>query len=285
MNVCPVSIVCASYMGRKKLPNLVDSIYKSSLYPSEIVICVTSEEEVKDIYDPNSIIETVVSPRANQVTQRILAINKSKNEIIIQVDDDIVFDQYAIEKLYLRIIKSRKNEIVGGSVFCHDERRQSSRWAFYYSKNIFFKFALFVLNGFKNFNSFSVIMSGRIIPRLPGDRRKIINHASWSPSFMSYRKSILPEAEFISSTTKSFYEDVYFSQSLVEKGFKITVIDNARIYHEISPSTSYKLYLKTISAQYRIVSRFGLSHLAFFADIFFSHLYFLTNTLYKQFKS
>ena len=42
-----VSVVCATHKGSKKLVNLILSIYNNKIWPKEIVVCGTSNRDLK----------------------------------------------------------------------------------------------------------------------------------------------------------------------------------------------------------------------------------------------
>ena len=105
-----LSIVCATHNNSSNLIKTIDSIYKNSILPSEIVICTTDIAD-KNNFDTNIVkdlnINFIESKRKSQTHQRELAIKKSSNDIIIQIDDDIYFYHDSLEQLYNYYIKNK----------------------------------------------------------------------------------------------------------------------------------------------------------------------------------
>ena len=163
----PISLICCTHNGAKKIPKLLKSIFKNDYQPKEIIVCGTNVDVVKK-FNLKKNIKFLLSPIANQVYQRNLAIKKSKYELIIQCDDDIVLEKSFIKKMYNHFKNNiYEKKIISASIYTKNHLHQSIRWNDLYNKNIIFRFLMNFLNGFKDVNYMSILRSGRIAPRLP----------------------------------------------------------------------------------------------------------------------
>ena len=101
--ILPITIVCATHNGQKKLPKLINSIYKNTFWPKEIIICGTSKLDFKLINQSKikklNIIK-ILSTVKNQKIQRDLAIKKVRTKLIAQCDDDLELDTNYLENSY-----------------------------------------------------------------------------------------------------------------------------------------------------------------------------------------
>ena len=102
LNLVPISFICTTHRRPKKLYKLVESLEKNTSLPNEIIIVGTSNYDFINInakkYKFN--IKKFISKRKNQIFQRNLGINLSKNALIIQCDDDLTFDKDFISNFY-----------------------------------------------------------------------------------------------------------------------------------------------------------------------------------------
>ena len=94
----PISVVCPTHKGNKKLPKLINSILNNTVKPNEIIICGTNINDIKGLNQKG--IKFIVSSISNQSYQRKLAIKKSKNQLLLQCDDDIILEKEFFKKMY-----------------------------------------------------------------------------------------------------------------------------------------------------------------------------------------
>ena len=95
-NEINLSVICATHQGKKKIKNLIYSIYKNHVRPKEIVVCGTSYLDMS-LIDKNIIkdlnLKFVFSKIKNQIYQRDQAFKNSSGEYILQIDDDVSIKQ------------------------------------------------------------------------------------------------------------------------------------------------------------------------------------------------
>ena len=111
--ILPVTIVCPTHNGAKRLPLLLNSILKNTHLPKQIIICGTSLSDFKFLNSPKYKklnIKKIVSKIKNQKYQRDLAIKNVNTNIIAQCDDDLELEINYIKKSYdhFRYIKKFK---------------------------------------------------------------------------------------------------------------------------------------------------------------------------------
>lgn len=270
--IVPISVVCPTHKGNKKLPKLINSILNNTVKPDEIIICGTNINDIKNLNHKK--IKFIVSPISNQSYQRKLAIKKSKNKLILQCDDDIVLEKTFFQKMYNHFkgdIDVKK--IVSASILTRNNYHQSVRWNRLYNNNIIFKKLIYFLNNFKNVKYMSIISSGRIAPRLPKNfsnksgKNEILEGNEWLCSTICYNKKYYKNYYDINNAEKSYFEDVIFTHTLFKKNFNLVLDPNIIAYHPYKKKSDLKLFLKTIPVQYKIVRIFNKSIILFLIDI------------------
>jgi len=76
------------------------------------------------------------------------------------------------------------------------------------------------------------------------------------------------------NTGKGYYEDVFFTLSLREKGFKLILDENIRMTHPYTSSIKPRDYLNTIDRQKKLLETTDGSYLLFYLDIFASFCFY-----------
>tara|TARA_B100000963_G_C22619147_1_gene668957 strand:+ start:270 stop:1112 length:843 start_codon:yes stop_codon:yes gene_type:complete len=117
-----ISVVIPS-VGGSNLKRLIASLELSYHIPDEI-ICVLPKKTSFSYPVSNKLkIKTIFSNFRNQVQQRIVGLKHVKNELILQLDDDVLLDKYTLMHLYNALIKRNfKNTIVGPIFFTRDKQ-------------------------------------------------------------------------------------------------------------------------------------------------------------------
>ena len=292
--ILPISIVCATHNGQKKLPVLINSIYNNTCWPTEVVICGTKKSDFKFINInkfKNLNLKKIVSKTKNQKTQRDLAIKITKSDIIAQCDDDLELDKDYLKKSIKHFSNKKKiKKIVSAAILFKNLKHQAIRWnnAYYTSK--IYRLILFSFNYFKKLKFMSVLDSGRIIPLLPKDfltinkSQKILQNLQWVCSTIIYDKSAIKDAyNYLPAMgEKAYYEDVFFSYSLYKKKYNLMIDRSIIAYHPPTEKTDINIFLKTIRSQKKIVKQFNKSFLLFYLDVAFFTLIFILLKIFKK---
>jgi cellulose synthase/poly-beta-1,6-N-acetylglucosamine synthase-like glycosyltransferase len=283
----PITIVCASHKGREKLPLLINSIYKNTFWPDEIIICGTQINDFDLInikkYRKLSI-KKLVSKIKSQKYQRKKAQNCAKNNIILQLDDDLILKNNFIERMFLHFKNNNGKKVVCALILIKTKKRksiaQSYRWNYFFYTNFIFRFVLRLFNFGKKIKFYSILPSGRICPLLPKNfynSKKVISGIEWTNSTICYEKSAIKDAvsDIDLKEKKSYYEDVIFSHSLYNKGYKLLIDRNIVAYHPEFKSLNIEEHIKTLKAQFFIVKNFKKSYVLFFLDVLLATTYLL----------
>jgi len=277
-----VSLVVASHKGREKLPKLINSVKNNNLHPKQIIICGTQKKDIslvkkKDLKSLNVVF--IVSKVKNQVFQRKKALEKITQEYVLQLDDDIVLEKNFFNNLNYHIKKKKKNTITMSLVIIPGLKEQAYRWNLYFRDNLYFRLLLRFFNFGKKIKYMSILSSGRICPYLPKsfiNKKYVLKKLEWTNSLICYHKSVLDyfdNSYVAKGNDKSFYEDVIFSHSLFEKGFKLQIDPKLRAIHPYYKELDFYTHLRTLKTQYYIVRKFKKSLIMFVLDIFLATIF------------
>lgn len=271
-----VSVICATHKGSSKLKNLIFSIFKNKVWPKEIVICGTSNSDLKYI-KPGIISKLNVSffksSKKSQIYQRSIAINKSKSDYILQIDDDVTVDPnffFNIKK-YTKKKKIIDKQIISALILQKNNNLQAGSWNNIYKKYFVFRSILRFLNKGKKIKQYSILESGRCIPYIKnfnGKLEKNIFNAQWLCSTVLYHKSCRDKVKEVSQISKkAYYEDVLFSHQLYLKKYNLIIDKDIIGTHDNQPYTSISTYFKTLKTQLFLVNFFKKSKLFFTFDV------------------
>ena len=286
-----VSVVCATHKGSKKLVNLILSIYNNKIWPKEIVVCGTSNRDLKYV---NSKIKSLLnikfykSLKKSQIYQRSFAIDKSTADYILQIDDDVTVDLnfFSNIKKYTKP-KNKKNKLIVSALILQGNKNlQAGSWNKIYKKYFFFRLLLRFLNKGKKIKEYSILESGRCIPYIRNFKGKLnrnIKKAQWLCSTVLYHRQCRDKIKEVSQIgEKAYYEDVLFSHQLYKKKYNL-IIDNKIIgTHDNQPYTSISTYFKTLKTQFFLVRFFKKSKIFFLFDvIIFTFIHLLRDIYIK----
>lgn len=265
-----ISIICASANGKLKLPSLVKSISEGSYLPNELIIVGTSLSDIQlsRLYINKKInFKFVVSKIKNQIYQRNMGKKISKNNLILQTDDDVIFKKNTLKEFYYNSFFLPKKKILASYVVDENNFHQSIRFSRIYNKSLIFRWILRFLNNFKKIKNFSLIKSGRIVPLIKNNSSKKYDDVDWLNSVMMYNKNYVFEPKISSLSKKSYYEDVLFSHYNKSKGFKLIILKNAKIIHPTTNKTNFKIFVNTLEKQFYLVKVLKKSYILFIIDV------------------
>lgn len=256
-----ISIVIPTIGNRDLLSTLV-SIEESSIRVDEIIISIPNNVKLYDkSFKMFNNVRVINSDNKGQVVQRIEGFKSTKNEIVVQMDDDIILEKKCLELMYQQIKKNKKSAI---SAHFHDivskksiySKEGNSRFSnfFFLSELNYFKnkFASKIYNKIKNGNTIEqngdISKSGfETYPDMQKHSEPFIT--GWIPGgCVMHHKSNLVLYNFFPFSGKAYCEDLYHSIALKKNNIKLYYHPNAKAYLKIesvkSNFTGFVKYLK-----------------------------------------
>ncbi len=289
-----LSVICASHDGKDKINNLLESILKNNILPKEIIICGTSENDLKNVKKvliDRLNVRFFLSEVKSQIYQRSLAFKNSKSDYILQIDDDVTVANNFFQNLkkYTSDTSGKNRTVISALILQKSGKMQAGQWNSIYRKYFLFRLIIKILNGFRSVKEYSILKSGRCVPYIKNEHylnQSIIENAEWLCSTVVYHRSCINDVVSIPQlSNKAYYEDVFFSHQLYLKGYKLIIDKSVIGTHDNQPYTSTKVYFKTLKTQFNLVKIFKKSKLLFYIDvIIFTIIHFVRDVYLNLFK-
>jgi len=237
-----ISIVIATIGNRNLLPT-INSLNNNTIKPDEIIISITSKylNEFQELKTFNNV-KIVLSRFKGQVKQRIEGFKNVKNNIVVQLDDDIILKEDCLEKLK-NSLKANGNCAVSPNLFDINLNKSI------YNKKIGFKRKIFnfISHGKFNINKGKITDSGfEVYPILIENNQEIFSTEWLVGGCVMHLKKNLILNDYFKFEGKAYCEDLYHSLLLKKNGVKLLVDSSAIAYLKIEKENfrSYFLNLK-----------------------------------------
>lgn len=107
----PISVVIAS-VGRRELEETIKSLRSASAVPEQIMICIPEHVQPEAQLQEDECLEVVWTPCRGQVAQRAYGLARIRNAYALQMDDDVLLPETALQELFAAIVETGKGHVV-----------------------------------------------------------------------------------------------------------------------------------------------------------------------------
>ena len=243
-----ISIVIPT-IGNRNLTDTLNSIYQSSLKAEEVILSIPQDTFLdKNKFNHFKNLKIIKSRVKGQVAQRIEGFKVAKNDIVVQLDDDIVLERECL-KLMLAFIKKNNNSAV--SAHFYDIANRKSIYDKLNTKK--YNFLNYIMNGSKVGISGIITRSGfETYPNFNCDKNVI--SSEWIPGgCVMHQKKNLVLSNFFPYNGKAYCEDLFHSTALKKNNIKLYYHKNAKAFLEIENiKSNFKKYIKHLRADFKI---------------------------------
>ena len=243
-----ISIVIPT-IGNRNLTDTLNSIYQSSLKAEEVILSIPQDTFLdKNKFNHFKNLKIIKSRVKGQVAQRIEGFKVAKNDIVVQLDDDIILERECL-KLMLAFIKKNNNSAV--SAHFYDIANRKSIYDKLNTKK--YNFLNYIMNGSKVGISGIITRSGfETYPNFNCDKNVI--SSEWIPGgCVMHQKKNLVLSNFFSYTGKAYCEDLFHSIALKKNNIKLYYHTKAKAFLEIENiKSNFKIYIKHLRADFQI---------------------------------
>jgi len=217
-----VSVVIATLGG--DINSTINSLNNGSVCPKEIIVSLPSRHQRLINLTSHSNVKVVYAEKFGQVDQRIYGFNKAKGSLVLQLDDDVIFQYECLENLVSELIALPRNSSISPTFYNLDGQ------AFYQAqrKGVLAKIYYYIVNGKRGFVPGGVTSAGTNFGVNPDDIGDNIVEVEWQTGgcVLHRRDNILLKSYFPFSG-KSYCEDLISSFLLREKGVTLYVSTKA----------------------------------------------------------
>lgn len=246
-----ISVVIAT-LGGKQLTKTIIDMNSGTVVPSEIIICIPKNylSEVKGINDKN--VKVIVTDKKGQVYQRAIGFKNAKNDIVMQLDDDILLDRCCIENMLKTLHIKGLNAAVAPSYYCDESKKSVYRQL--NNKKLLIRLYYWLLNGSNGYIPGKISLSGVNFGSEPFGCKDDICEVEWLAGgcVMHHKKNLVVD-DYYPFNGKAYAEDLIHSHFLKKKGCLLFISMKAHCWIETVPGSQYKPkeLLENIRGNYR----------------------------------
>lgn len=219
-----ISVVIPT-LGGDCLKATIERLNAGVKVPDEILICIPADyaQRVAHYEYPN--VRVVSTECKGQVAQRAIGFREARQDLVVQLDDDILVDERCIQILVHALGESGPKAAVAPSLFC-----TSSRESFYKSpsrKRLLHAY-YWLLNGGLGYRPGNITKAGTNVGVDPAVSTREVIEVDWVPGgCVLHRRENLILENFYPFPGKAFCEDIIHSHYLKVAGVRLLVSTKA----------------------------------------------------------
>jgi hypothetical protein len=220
-----ISVVIPT-LGGHCLNDTIKKLNSGTFIPDEILLCIPEEDSNKLVTNNFNNVKILKTSFRGQVAQRAYGFRLAKNELVLQLDDDIHLNYDCLETLVKFISKYPSCSV--GPIFI-DRNTNLQHSYLYKEKNqmsIFDKISFYILNGKDGCIAASFSKAG-IFMGLPLTNDNFFD-AGWLPGgCILHHKDNLIFNNYYPVSGKAYWEDLFLADLLHEKGILLHRVGKA----------------------------------------------------------
>jgi len=233
-----ISIVIPT-IGKRNLIPTINSLNNNSIKPEEIII-VFPNHESNNLVELKSInnVKIIKSKFKGQVKQRIEGFKYVKNDIVVQLDDDIILKHDCLERL-INVLNNNGDCAVSPNLFDINKKKSI------YNRNQGLKRKIFNLisHGKVNISHGIITNSGfESYPILNENNQGIISTDWLVGGCVMHLKKNLIMKDYFEFQGKAFCEDLYHSLLLKKNGIELFIDSSAIAYLNIEKESMFSYF-------------------------------------------
>jgi len=226
-----ISVVIPSLGG--DLTIVLNSLNFGSVKPDEIIVVLPDESCSIVNLDNYSNVRVIYSKRYGQVYQRICGFEKSKNEYILQLDDDIVVSYNCIKLLISLIVKDKRKIAVSPCWFNIDNGKPLHQGKV---NGFIMSLYYWIVNGKKGYKPGELSRAGTNFGINPEYVSTKFIDVSWQPGgCVLHKRSNLILNDYYPYEGKAYYEDLIHSFLLRMSGVTLVVNVESTCMTHVNP--------------------------------------------------
>ena len=233
-----ISIVIPT-IGKRNLIPTINSLNNNSIKPEEIII-VFPNHESNNLVELKSInnVKIIKSKFKGQVKQRIEGFKYVKNDIVVQLDDDIILKHDCLERL-INVLNNNGDCAVSPNLFDINKKKSI------YNRKQGLKRKIFNLisHGKVNISHGIITNSGfESYPILNENNQGIISTDWLVGGCVMHLKKNLIMKDYFEFQGKAFCEDLYHSLLLKKNGIELFIDSSAIAYLNIEKESMFSYF-------------------------------------------
>lgn len=246
-----ISVVIAT-LGGEVLSDTLSTLNQGTLVPQEILICVP-EEYISSI--PTSMpgnISILATKTIGQVSQRLHGLKIAKNNLVMQLDDDVHLNRDCLEILSREIISRRDMCSISPSL--QDRIGARSIYSLPKPTSLLIKIYYFLISGATKPREGSILSCGLSIGCDLSDHSSDLKLVDWLPGgCVMHKRENLFLKEYYPFSGKAYCEDLIHSYWLSRQDLNLYISSRAKASIVVNSlaDVSPKLFLKHLIADFK----------------------------------
>lgn len=225
-----ISVVIAT-LGGPTLERTIDSMMSGSVTPDEILISIPFDHAYKVNSLASRVVKILATHVRGQVAQRAYGFTQTQYNMVLQLDDDILFENDSIENLVNHLSQLGRGNVVAPVYYGSANRKCIHKLQDGLVKNIFDCIVCGAPWGEKKMGVVTSIgLNYGVDDSLAKDA---LFETGWLPGacVISYKADLVTE-DFFPFTGKAYCEDIYHSYYRKKKGLRLWVATKTKVYTE-----------------------------------------------------
>lgn len=233
-----ITVVIAT-LGGDSLAATIQSLNSGSVRPAEILVCVPAENAPRVAHLKGGNTSIIETDFRGQVAQRRAGFQRASNALVLQLDDDLVLDEFCLERLSstLQLLGPKAAvapallDVQTGQSVYRKPAKHGAILALYY----------WLMNGSQGYEPGRIDRSGSSIGVDPSVSSAPLYDVEWlAGGCVLHRRENLVMENFWPLPGKAYYEDVVHSSILAAKGIRLVIDPGARCSLELFSQASLR---------------------------------------------
>ena len=228
-NQIPGLSVVIPTLGGVWIKKSIDSLLQGSMTPIEILICIPTEHVSKVSHLVTDIVKIIPTEVKGQVKQRAYGFTKVSQPIVLQLDDDILFEKDCLQKLTQKLLILGKGNVVGPVYYGQHSKLCIHTLQSGFAKNLFDYIICAAPWGVAKMGKITSIGINYGVD----DRycKEQLFSTSWLPGgcVLSFKEDLVLD-DFFPFTGKAYCEDIFHSFYRTLAKTNSWVVTNVKVY-------------------------------------------------------
>ena len=230
-----ISIVIAT-LGGPSLIKVLNCISKQSINVREIIVCLPHDSQLFIEFNDLNNIKLCFSEKKGQVAQRSEGLKSAKGEFVLQLDDDIYFNELFLKSIVDSISMVKNKAAIAPLIKNYDSKKYITTYEISI-KNIIKSIFTFIVAGAPwGHRRMGLVDRGGIpyaIDKNFLSNNELVN-VEWLPGgcIICHRKNLILE-DYYPFTGKAYSEDLIHALLWRERGVQLFIDTNLYVYTEI----------------------------------------------------
>ena len=225
-----LSVVIAT-LGGECLSKTIDTLMNGTKVPDEILICIPADHAHKAEHLASAVVKVVATEVKGQVKQRAFGFTQVKKSLVLQSDDDLLFEKDTVQNLCNYLLQIGRGNAIAPVYYGQTTKRCIHELQAGFFKNIFDTVICGAPWGVKKMGVVTKLGLNYGVDDAYCTQE--LFQTQWLPGgcVLSFREELITK-DFFPFTGKAYCEDIFHSYYRAQAGIISWVAKEIRVYIE-----------------------------------------------------